>query len=143
MPRSRSTCSHLASRISRSRAPVRVRRRIAATEWLSNLRRRFSGFGACFALGFDSSTEVEQAGRFRGCERVAEAEKLVLGQVLLPSAFSILLDSLSRVGGGVHMPMSCGPAPSCRENGKRPVRLRTTVGHTGVEALNICVRNLR
>src|ERR1700733_11205999 len=76
MPRSSSTCSHLASRISRSRAPVSVSRRIAATEWRSNLRRRFSGFGACFALGFDSS------GRLRGCERVAEAEKLVLGHTI-------------------------------------------------------------
>src|SRR3984885_87347 len=71
---------------------------------------------------------VGQAGRFRGRERVAEAEKLVLGQVPFPSAFSILLDALGRVAGGVHMPMSCRPAPNCRENGKRPVRLRPTVG---------------
>jgi hypothetical protein len=134
MPRSSSTCSHLASRISRSRAAVSVSRRIAATEWRSNLRRRFSGFGACFALGFDSS------GRLRGCERVAEAEKLVLGQIPFPSAFSILLDDLGRVAGDVHMPMSCRPAPNCRENGKRPVCLRTTLGHTGLElSTSACV----
>ena len=51
MPRSRSICSHLAWRISRSRAPVSSINRIAASAWPSILRRRFSGFGACFAFG--------------------------------------------------------------------------------------------
>jgi hypothetical protein len=57
IPRSRSTYSHMASRISRNRAPVSVSRRIAATAWRSSLRYRLLGLGACFALGFPSSTE--------------------------------------------------------------------------------------
>jgi hypothetical protein len=55
-PRSKSTCCHCASRISRRRAPVRIKRQMAATANGSSVRERFSAFGAWLAAGFVSST---------------------------------------------------------------------------------------
>jgi hypothetical protein len=55
-PRSISTFSHLRCRISRSLAPVRINKRIAAAAWGPITVRRRSIFGACLAVGFVSST---------------------------------------------------------------------------------------
>lgn len=54
-PRSKSTYSHFAVRISKA-SPGQDQSRTAAIANGSSLRRRFSGFGACFAFGFASST---------------------------------------------------------------------------------------
>jgi hypothetical protein len=62
-PSTKSTCDHCASRISRNRAPVRIKGRIvAAAANGSSLVRRLSGFGACFAPAFDPPTHM--AGRW-------------------------------------------------------------------------------
>src|SRR5262245_49112199 len=55
-PRSRSTCSHLRCRISRSRQPVNSSSRIAAAVKGPILVKRFLALGRCLAFGFRSST---------------------------------------------------------------------------------------
>src|ERR1700727_202307 len=78
---------------------------------------------------------VGQAGRFRGRQRLAKAEKLVSGEIALARALPVFLDPLRRIAGGVHKLLLRGPCPNGRENVERSIRLRRTIRHLGVEAL--------
>ena len=79
------------------------------------------GLGGVLGLRFRLVDRVGQAGRFCGCQSLAEAQKLRIGQVPFPGALPVFLDVLGRVVDAGNMLLLRRPAPNCREDGKRPV----------------------
>ena len=95
-----------------------------------------------FGLWIQLIDRVGQAGRFRGCKHLAEAEKLGIGQVPVPGALAIFLDALGWIVSGVHTLLLRRPRPNRREDIQRAVCLGTPIGHNGVEPLDVRRMNI-
>ena len=120
-PRSSSSCDHWASRISRSRAPVRASNRIAATANGSSFTSRFSALGAC--LRSASSRHIGQANRFGLAQSVAEPGEFVAGQVPLAPLLSIPGDFPRGIRMALgQVALALGPREHFRYGAQHPVR---------------------
>ncbi len=117
MLRSRSRSRHCACKISRKRAPVIIKRRIAATANGSATVRRLSRLRGVLSLWLCLIRLPWQALRLRQAQRIPEAAELRSSQVTLFALLAIALDTARGIFFEADLIPTSGPIPDSRNDG--------------------------